>query len=191
MLYAFFLASSALLAGPDGRCTHDTGVFTIKRGQPEWLGWGGSERQQRFQSAQNAQLAADDIPKLKLKWSFGFAGASQAYSQPSVIGAHSYGGLREPRSGRRRPSISGQDECTSQPATATRTPWRLPRMPSSPSSSTRANCFGGARPLRTTLTTLPVNSQRPRTATAPSPQVMTSTSALRPFSPTFALDGTR
>ena len=92
MLYAFFLASSALLAGPDGRCTHDTGVFTIKRGQPEWLGWGGSERQQRFQSAQNAQLAADDIPKLKLKWSFGFAGASQAYSQPSVAGGRIFVG---------------------------------------------------------------------------------------------------
>lgn len=50
---------------------------------PSWSGWGGANNA-RFQSTANAGLLATDIPKLKLKWSFGFPGAKSMYSQPSV-----------------------------------------------------------------------------------------------------------
>ena len=33
-----------------------------------------------------AQLAAQDVPRLKLKWAFGFPGANFAFAQPTVMG---------------------------------------------------------------------------------------------------------
>jgi polyvinyl alcohol dehydrogenase (cytochrome) len=51
---------------------------------PHWNGWGVDERQHRFQPANMAKLTAQDVPRLKLKWAFGFPGIVQAYSQPAV-----------------------------------------------------------------------------------------------------------
>ncbi|HSR06361.1 MAG TPA: cytochrome c, partial [Bryobacteraceae bacterium] len=39
---------------------------------PAWNGWGVNEMNTRFQSAKNAGLTAADVPKLKLKWAFGY-----------------------------------------------------------------------------------------------------------------------
>jgi polyvinyl alcohol dehydrogenase (cytochrome) len=39
-----------------------------------------------------AQLAAADVPRLKLKWAFGIAGASRAYTQPTVMGGRIFFG---------------------------------------------------------------------------------------------------
>ena len=39
-----------------------------------------------------AGLSADDVPKLKLKWAFGYAGANQAYAQPAVVGGRLFVG---------------------------------------------------------------------------------------------------
>jgi polyvinyl alcohol dehydrogenase (cytochrome) len=33
-----------------------------------------------------AQLAGEDVPRLKLKWAFGFPGAVRAIAQPTVVG---------------------------------------------------------------------------------------------------------
>jgi hypothetical protein len=35
---------------------------------PHWNGWGVDASQHRFQPSEMAQLAADDVPRLKLKW---------------------------------------------------------------------------------------------------------------------------
>lgn len=50
---------------------------------PTWSGWGGAGNA-RFQTKAEAGLAPTDVPKLQLKWAFGFPGASSMYSQPSV-----------------------------------------------------------------------------------------------------------
>ena len=50
---------------------------------PVWSGWGGTGNA-RFQTKAAAGLTAADVPKLKLKWTFGFPGAKSMYSQPSV-----------------------------------------------------------------------------------------------------------
>jgi polyvinyl alcohol dehydrogenase (cytochrome) len=50
---------------------------------PAWSGWGGPGNA-RFQTKAAAGLAAADVPKLKLKWSFGFPGGMSMYSQPAV-----------------------------------------------------------------------------------------------------------
>ena len=41
-----------------------------------WNGWGIDLQNTRHQTAAAAGLTANDVPRLKLKWSFGFAGAS-------------------------------------------------------------------------------------------------------------------
>ena len=39
---------------------------------PMWNGWGDDASNRRFQNAKAAGLTAADVPKLKLKWAFGF-----------------------------------------------------------------------------------------------------------------------
>jgi polyvinyl alcohol dehydrogenase (cytochrome) len=51
-----------------------------------WNGWGVTPSNARFQSAPAAGLTAADVGHLKLKWAFGFPGASMAFSQPAVAG---------------------------------------------------------------------------------------------------------
>jgi polyvinyl alcohol dehydrogenase (cytochrome) len=52
---------------------------------PAWNGWGADLANDRFQPAKAAGLTAADLPKLKLKWAFGFPGGTSAYGQPSVV----------------------------------------------------------------------------------------------------------
>ncbi len=89
---AEFLAQKTLPAASEktaenqvGRCASPA-AFHPKAGQPEWNGWGQDPGNRRFQSAAMAGIAARDIPRLKLKWAFGFPGTRSAYSQPSVTG---------------------------------------------------------------------------------------------------------
>ena len=55
-------------------------------GGAQWNGWGVDVRNARFQPADHAALAAVDVPRLQLKWAFGFAGVASAQSQPAVVG---------------------------------------------------------------------------------------------------------
>ena len=50
---------------------------------PVWSGWSG-ETNARFQSKAAAGLAPSGVPKLQLKWAFGFPGGMSMYSQPAV-----------------------------------------------------------------------------------------------------------
>jgi polyvinyl alcohol dehydrogenase (cytochrome) len=50
-----------------------------------WNGWGVDHANSRFQPASMAGLEAAQVPRLKLKWSFGFPGASVAFGQPTVV----------------------------------------------------------------------------------------------------------
>ena len=51
----------------------------------EWNGWSSDLENSRFQSAESAGLAPSQVPKLKLKWAFGFPGDFVAFSQPSIV----------------------------------------------------------------------------------------------------------
>ena len=51
----------------------------------DWNGWGNGPGNNRFQSAAAAGLSADSVPRLKLKWAFGFPGGTSAYAQPTVF----------------------------------------------------------------------------------------------------------
>jgi polyvinyl alcohol dehydrogenase (cytochrome) len=60
--------------------------------KPFWNGWGVNLGQQRFQPAAMAQLPADQVPNLKLKWAFAFPGASRTWAQPTVVGGRVFVG---------------------------------------------------------------------------------------------------
>jgi polyvinyl alcohol dehydrogenase (cytochrome) len=52
---------------------------------PAWNGWGVDVANTRFQEAKSSGISADQIPRLKLKWAFGFPNGAQAYGQPSMV----------------------------------------------------------------------------------------------------------
>jgi polyvinyl alcohol dehydrogenase (cytochrome) len=51
-----------------------------------WNGWSTGRGNARFQAAASAELTAEQVPQLKLKWAFGFPNASTMYGQPTVVG---------------------------------------------------------------------------------------------------------
>jgi polyvinyl alcohol dehydrogenase (cytochrome) len=57
---------------------------------PSWNGWGLGIGNTRFQSAHAAGIAAEDVPRLALKWAFGFPGASSAGTQPVIVAGRVY-----------------------------------------------------------------------------------------------------
>ncbi|HEV2379988.1 MAG TPA: PQQ-binding-like beta-propeller repeat protein [Terriglobia bacterium] len=62
---------------------------------PVWNGWGVSARNARFQPESTAGIRRDQIPGLRLKWAFGFPGASATYGQPTVFGGKLYAGSED------------------------------------------------------------------------------------------------
>ena len=67
-----------------GRCAASPPLPDPSRA-PAWNGWGVTITNSRVQPAPQARLAAGDVPKLTLKWAFGFPDATSAYSQPVVV----------------------------------------------------------------------------------------------------------
>jgi polyvinyl alcohol dehydrogenase (cytochrome) len=59
-----------------------------------WNGWGVDQRNTRFQPASAAGLTAADVPRLKVKWSFGLPGVSASGSQVSIVGSRVFVGSR-------------------------------------------------------------------------------------------------
>jgi polyvinyl alcohol dehydrogenase (cytochrome) len=75
-----------------GRCTTADAPAADRARAARWTGWGPSSTNTRFQSTADAGLSAADLPKLTLKWSFGFPDASVAWSQPTVAGGRVFVG---------------------------------------------------------------------------------------------------
>src|SRR5437870_2073588 len=74
------------------RCTGNRALADIA-GQPSWNGWGAGIANARFQSSAAAQLPAEQIGKLKLKWAFGFPGAKAVYGQPTIVAGRVFLGV--------------------------------------------------------------------------------------------------
>jgi polyvinyl alcohol dehydrogenase (cytochrome) len=73
-----------VLAPTEGKCAAPAPAIGDPFGAPHWNGWGVDAGNGRFQPARQAGLDAADIPKLRLKWAFGFPGVTQAYAQPVI-----------------------------------------------------------------------------------------------------------
>lgn len=63
--------------------------------KPHWSGWGLDDDNTHFQPAERAGLAAADLPKLELKWAFGFPGGTTVSTQPAVAGGRVFLGSHE------------------------------------------------------------------------------------------------
>jgi polyvinyl alcohol dehydrogenase (cytochrome) len=59
---------------------------------PSWSGWGGNTSNTRFQTAAMAGLTADQVPRLKLKWAFGFPGDLTSNGHPTYAGGRVFVG---------------------------------------------------------------------------------------------------
>ena len=84
--------ASASAAPHPGACPSASATFADPLSAPHWNGWGVDAAQHRFQPSEMAQLAADDVPRLKLKWAFGFPGADRAVAQPTIMGGRIFVG---------------------------------------------------------------------------------------------------
>jgi polyvinyl alcohol dehydrogenase (cytochrome) len=67
------------------RCSVDTPMRPIGSGA-SWNGFGNGAAGTRFQPATAAKLSAADLPRLKLKWAFGYANVSAVRALPAVAG---------------------------------------------------------------------------------------------------------
>ncbi len=75
-----------------GVCAELAPAFDKPFAGPYWNGWGVDSANHRMQPAAMAGLRADQVPQLKLKWAFGFAGAGRAFAQPTVAGGRIFAG---------------------------------------------------------------------------------------------------
>jgi polyvinyl alcohol dehydrogenase (cytochrome) len=72
-------------AATTGLCASSAPMANPAAG-PSWNGWGAGVTNARFQPANKGGLTGVDVPKLTLKWAFGFPGVLAARAQPTVTG---------------------------------------------------------------------------------------------------------
>jgi polyvinyl alcohol dehydrogenase (cytochrome) len=75
-------AFGAVAPAAPGRCT--SGPTPLRLSDADWNGWGYDLQNTRYQPKPG--IVAADIPNLKLKWAFAFAGDTVRSAQPAVAG---------------------------------------------------------------------------------------------------------
>lgn len=73
-----------------GRCTGIPPALTPAALESGWNGWGAGTANTRYQPAGKSRLPPAMVPRLTLKWAFGFSGVSSARAQPAVVGGRLY-----------------------------------------------------------------------------------------------------
>ena len=84
---AEFLGGRALRSTPAGSSVaacRSSPPFRGAVAASDWNGWGHGIENTRF--ASNGGLTAGDLPKLTLKWAFGYADVTSARAQPALVG---------------------------------------------------------------------------------------------------------
>ena len=82
---------SNLTVPPEARCS-TLPAMRDPVSVPAWNGWGPGVENTHFQSAAQARLTVEQVPRLKLKWAFGFPDVTAAWAQPTVVGERLYVG---------------------------------------------------------------------------------------------------
>ncbi len=59
---------------------------------PTWIGWGVNLANTRFQDTAASGLTAVAVPRLQVKWAFGFPGDQSANAQPTIAGGRVFVG---------------------------------------------------------------------------------------------------
>src|SRR5215469_8487080 len=93
---AEFLTGAAPIAADTqanpAACPTTGASWTDPFAKPYWNGWGAGLTQHRFQPSAMAGLPAPQVPKLKLKWAFAFAGVNRTWAQPTIVGGRIFAG---------------------------------------------------------------------------------------------------
>ena len=71
------------LSGDEGRCSRAL-PYTNPAAGRGWNGWSPAPDNSHFQSTEQAGLTAADVPRLKLKWAFGFPDAAASWGQATI-----------------------------------------------------------------------------------------------------------
>ena len=79
-LAVLLLGGAANLARGDNACPSPAGPVAL--GSAQWNGWGRSLDNTRYQP--EPAIRAADVPKLALKWAFGYAGGTE-FGQPTIV----------------------------------------------------------------------------------------------------------
>jgi polyvinyl alcohol dehydrogenase (cytochrome) len=77
---------------PQTMCAARAAAFANPLAAPGWNGWSVNASNARYQDAAAAGITAAAVPRLKLKWAFGFPGDIAADAQPTVIGGRVFVG---------------------------------------------------------------------------------------------------
>jgi polyvinyl alcohol dehydrogenase (cytochrome) len=80
---AKYLGTASTEAIPRSAYCTTTAALYLKGA--DWNGWGVDSGNSRFQSAQASGVSREVVPRLKLKWAFGFPGATTAFATPTVV----------------------------------------------------------------------------------------------------------
>lgn len=91
----------------EAACQGAPASFADPLAGPNWNGWGANLSNTRFQTPDMAGLSAGQVPRLKLKWAFGFPGDIRAYAQPTIAGGRVFVGS----AGRRVYSLDAATGC--------------------------------------------------------------------------------
>ena len=92
---AEYLAGTSSPAVSTGLCANAAAPLGDPLAGPHWIGWGADPANTRFQSQKDAGIRAEDVPRLKLKWAFGFPDATQASAQPSIAAGRVFVGSQK------------------------------------------------------------------------------------------------
>ncbi|HUG72013.1 MAG TPA: PQQ-binding-like beta-propeller repeat protein [Steroidobacteraceae bacterium] len=85
------IAASTGSAPATNRCTRSAPMGNPAQGA-SWNGFGNGAAATRFQDAKAGGLTAADLPRLKLKWAFGYTGVAAARAQPTLAGGRLFVG---------------------------------------------------------------------------------------------------
>jgi len=89
LLAAFVIPGLAIAQNPSPTFCAE-GPHRFSPGAGDWNGWGVDTINSRFQP--QPDIAAEDVPKLKLKWAFGFPGEVRTQSQAVIVGGRIFVG---------------------------------------------------------------------------------------------------
>jgi polyvinyl alcohol dehydrogenase (cytochrome) len=84
----------ATTPSPQAMCSPASAPFGDPSRGVAWNGWGVNTSNTRYQERTAAGFAAADVPKLKLKWAFGFPGELSVDAQPTIAGGRLFVGTQ-------------------------------------------------------------------------------------------------
>ena len=77
---------------PQAMCARRAAPSPTRSTGTDWNGWGDNTSNTRFQDGAAAGFTAAEVPRLKVKWAFGFPGDLDANAQPTIVGGRVFVG---------------------------------------------------------------------------------------------------